>query len=375
MDFLFDTDTLQKNDNTFMYPQDNNQANPKELEMKLNGWRAPNYRPTALIRELKYAVNAKKGTAIEQSFLYIDSTSVDDWLALSSRDDYDYIKAESEAMPLTSMANLICHYLDDSKFIKDEINIMALGCGDGKKEELLIRNLLWQKNFKKIRCQLVDISTSLAMEAHDRLSNTFENFKNQVEVSFHTCNFLELPHYNELLETNPSVLRVACMFGGTFGNLTSELHFLRHSLNVLNLGDLFLLDAVLTFAPITEPHKIHELDPRLRGIWQEATEKWIRGPIERYREDAGQISFKNILKIGASAFRNSYTVEMQAFVTHKKTNEEVKFTLLQLHRYDPESFIQTFEEEKWKNLGGEQYGIQNKRLVYLFAKQEPPSIQ
>ncbi len=329
--------------------------------MELNGWCAPDYHYLRLLRDLKYSVNAHKGTAIEQSYLYLDGASADDWLTLASREDYS--RAFSETLPIDTMADLICMYLENSSFLKDKINILGLGSGDAKKEDLLLRALLKASNFSNISCQLFDLSQALLNQGFQYLKESFAH-QSAVTISHHSGNFLSLAHYKELFDSKEeNRLNVVCMFGGTFGNLQSELHFLRHSLHVLNKGDLFLLDVVLTFAPVEDPEAIYATDPRLKDVWQKTTEEWIQGPIKRYRKDFRSIRHEQVLKIGLSPFRNSYTIEKQAIV-----NEEARFTLLQLHRYDPKGFIEKFEEEGWRPIGGQTFGINNRRLVYLFQK-------
>lgn len=313
-------------------------------------------------REMRLLFGSPKGGIIDQATLYCDQLGAADWCRLANQEDY---VMAFDHLPLSFAAELIIHELKKTPYYQHTLDVVGLGCGDGKKEAALLRHLLKQPSIEKLRCYLFESSVPLMIEAHQYLASLFPDSR-QVQLRESFGNFMHLPRYPVFHEPEePNTLRVVCMFGGTIGNLASEMDFICHSLHpALKPGDLFLVDCVLGFAPCDQPDAIREQDPRMQGKWQSTTQDWLEGTLRRYRTNVKEVEFQNALKMNSSPIPNTYTIEMQA-----KLDDQCKFTMLKLHRYNMDSFVNTIAQAGFRKCSGRRYGINQGRLLYLFVRE------
>ena len=344
---------------------------PEMAEAKgipFNGWCAPDVLQTQLTLDLVRRVNAPKGAVFEQHLLYTDSTSALDWISFCNRKDYGSMVNYYDIQHMDWAATIVCRYLLDSQFERQNLDLVFLSCRDGKQEEAFTHCLMAKQRFQRLNCYLLDSSSVLALTSCQRFFEVFCYYP-EVKPFFLIADFMNLPQYEDLFdEPTNKRLRVFTLFGGTIGNLSNELRLVRHSLRALKTGDLFLVHAYLGFASPDKQDEIRDQEPLFQHLsagGDPAIEAWIRGPFERHRRDMKSIRFEYILKRNTtSTFPNSYTIEMQALV-----NEEARFVVLEMHRYELSSFIGTFVQEGFRIVSGQTYGYKNKRLVYLFAKE------
>lgn len=326
--------------------------------------------PIQMSKELARACSTPRGNSIEQSYLYFEGSSAAGWTDICNQQDY---VATFESFSFDWVADLVKDHLHDTKFRKNRIDLVGLGCGDGRKEGKLIQGILDLCPSMQIHCHLVDKSNPLLVAAHNYLKEIFAS-SGRVQIREHQGDFCRLANLTGLFDTPDSdeVLRVACMFGGTMGNLDNELRFVRDSLSVLKPGDLFIPDVVLGFAPCDDPTAIRMEDPRLlgQGIFQTLTENWLADTLKRYRKEWGEVSFNYVLHpkgSTASPFPNTYTIENHLLIESGK--QRASYNMLRLHRYDQESFIGTMLNERFQRLGGKTYGAKDKKFMYVFIKE------
>lgn len=132
----------------------------------LNSWIGPSYDPVAMSSDMVRILNSSGG-ALEQTHLYLDPQSADDWLALSNSEKY--AATWRNASPLDQIAARIVRSAGSAG-----IDVVALGVGDGKTEVRLVRNIvdLLPSGTGRIWLNLLDISNALVSEAHRHARDT-----------------------------------------------------------------------------------------------------------------------------------------------------------------------------------------------------------
>lgn len=327
----------------------------------------PDISAIQMAKEFARVCNLPRGGTIEQAFLYFDPTNAAAWNDLCNQEDY--CASFEGGLSLDWAADLIKGHLADSRFNKKTIDILGIGCGDGRKEGKLIQALLDVDSSLKINCHLIDKSYPLLSVAHAHLDELFLH-TGRVKVMEYQANFWRLPYISQLFDTEESEknLRIACMLGYTFGNLDGEIRFIRDSLSVLKPGDMFLVDAMLGFAAHDNADAIRHEDPRLavQTSWKKGVNNWLETVLRHNRKECGTVSFESILAPRTSPLPNTYTLEVFANVESSK--QTARFNMLRLHRYHQDSFIGTFMEEGLRRVGGKVFGANKRCLQYLFVK-------
>lgn len=318
-------------------------------------------------KELARVCNLSRGGTIEQAYLYFDATNAAAWNDVCRQEDY--FSSFEGGLSLDWVADLVKGHLKDTTFNKRVIDVLGVGCGDGKKEAKLIQSLLDICPSLQINCHLIDKSYPLLETAHAYLDALFSH-TGKVKVFEYLADFWRLPHISQLFDTEESEknLRIVCMLGYTFGNLDGETRFIRDSLIALKPGDLFLVDAMLGFATHDNTDAIRATDPRFTAPqdgWKKGANTWLETVLKHNRKDCGNVVFENVLSAKTSPFPNTYTLEIVAHVEASKT---ARFNMMRLHRYHQEAFIGTFVEKGWRRVGGKVFGANKKCLQYLFVK-------
>ncbi len=353
-----------------LYPKQSSVFYPKESPMEFHSRFESDTLPMQMAKELHRICNSRRGGTIEQSFLYSDGISAAGWTDICNQEDY-YTSYDG-SQSLAWVADAIYDHLGDSTFDKTKIDIIGLGPGDARKELKLTQSLLDLDPNIHINCHLIERSYPLMVAAHHYLQGTFEK-TGRVSIREWLADFWKLPYLSDLFDSKESeeTLRVVCMFGYTFGNLDGELRFVRDSLRALKPGDILLMDVILAYAPHNNHEAIRNEDPRLasRTIWQSATEHWLATTLQRHRTHCGDLIFENVLSTTTSAIPNTYTIEVHAEVVDEGKNNNTRFNVLRLHRYEQESFIAALAKEGFKRMGGKSYGLKRNCLRYLFTKE------
>ncbi len=333
----------------------------------LNCWLAPGFEPLKMLKELVMQVNGRGGH-IEQSHMYLDHMSAACWCAIA--DQEDYAQAYS-GIPVDRAAAQILSCAGGAG-----LDVLSLGCGDGKLDVRLVQHLLGRVEHGDLRLYLLDISQPLLSVAYKHAADTLAD-RRGVSICAIQGNFHHLPRYTQLLYTPERAhrRRVVTMFGGTFANLENEIFFIRNSLVGFATGDLLLLDMPLTFAPVEQPDEIRRNDPRLKGGnglgWQRKDEDFLTGPIRRYARDVTSVDLDVELDTTSCPVPGSYSVEVLARVK-SATGGEREFSVFRFKRYDALKLIKCLKQLGWDPVDGWRYGddprLSYPRLFYLFRR-------
>jgi transcriptional regulator with XRE-family HTH domain len=310
------------------------------------GWVAPSFDVIHMIRDLSAQLQGEGGF-IEQSHLYLDPMSAANWCALSGQEDYSRIAGQTTPLHLAAEEITKSIGPDEAR-----LDIIGLGCGDGKREVHLIQHLLERRQYQEIRLFLIDISQPLLSCAHKYATEHLAEHP-EVQVFALQGNFHELPRYTHIFRSPSDAetrRRIFCMFGYTFGNLQNEVHFLRNSLLGYSPGDFLLLNVTLAVAPAHDAEQIHHTDSLLsgaiKGVWKKRQDQWLSGPISRYLQGVKSIEITPHLDTACCTIPGSYAVELRATVTtdDKKVR---RFAMMYVKRYNSPKLVAALKELSW----------------------------
>lgn len=290
-------------------------------------WLAPHYDPLRLITDLVERLNGS-GCSLEQSTAYLDQRSAADWLATCNAPNYLAMFSNNEA--LDAVASRIAE-----KCGAGGVDLIALGCGDAKREVKIVECLLQhakRHNIKDIRVFLVDISHTLLTEGHNYAKAVLGDSVANI-IALHG-NFHQLSQYPLF---SPADMRSRCriftLLGLTLANLDNEVRFFRDTMNVAAPGDFFIADYSNAYAPPEEPERIRELDSPIRTGVAPAHKVWLGGPIQRYTKGLRSIDFSVELNTDC-VVRGSYELVSVANAIMENGLPNRRFVVLRVRRYD-----------------------------------------
>lgn len=310
----------------------------------LNCWIAPGFSALGLLDGLIAIVNGPGGS-LEQSNLYLDPLSASAWCQLVQGRDYHtrfgitFRDTARAILQLTKGAGL---------------DVVALGCGDGRREVSLVTELVSPGDLADLRLYLLDISQPLLSEAYTHAAQTLDRFRG-VLVTAVQGNFHHLPRYGQLLYRPEAShrRRLVTMLGGTFGNLDNELQYISGALSGFSRGDLFLCDVTRSYTESSDRAVIERADPALRGGGQilsdSAAAEFFTGPLRRYqRGPAAQIELHH--ELGPQCvIPGSYQIDQVAVVSRRGERDR-RFVVGRSRRYVPEQLGRSMEGIGWSLL-------------------------
>mgnify|MGYP000113652666 CR=1 FL=1 len=336
-------------------------------EFAPNCWLAPEFDALKLHREMTMLLNGRGGH-IEQTYLYMDHPSAASWCAIADQEVYTTVRM---AMPLGHVAERITELAGPVG-----LDVIGLGCGDGKDEVRLSECLLEQNRKSNLRLYLLDISQPLCSAAYRNAAEIL-GARSHVSVYALQGDFHNLQRYTPLLHVpeRSHRRRVICMFGNTFANLQNEIMFVRNSLLGFAPGDFLLLNIPATMAPADEPEKIMRQDRRLAGGISTAE----RSPqdrhqlelLQRYIPGVTSIDLKVTLDFDACPVPGSYAANVRASVK-TLAGETKQFSVLYSKRYDREQLDGKMVKEGWTPVAHWRYAEEHHpRLLLLYQRSRP----
>ncbi len=335
-----------------------------------NCFLAQGYDPMAMLMDLIRCLRGRGGR-LDQSHMYLDPKSAADWHAITEQ--VDYCQASLHSFPAERTAAQLVGQVRGKG-----VDVLALGCGSGRLETALTQHLLAHLSGCQpdLNLYLLDISQPLLVAAHKYAADLLGSTRG-VNVYGVQGDFHDLPSYNFLFAGREHRRRVAYMLGGTFGNLTDEVLFVRDSLAAFRAGDLLVVDVSHAAAPTSKPEEIRRLDPRLNGTtptgWHRMHDEWLAGPIQRYSQDLASVEIRPELDLGSCPVPGSYAVELRATV-RSTSGEERTFGAFRVKRHDLAQLVATMKGLGWGGLTGYHYGDESgrpaPRSVYIFKKME-----
>lgn len=303
-------------------------------------WMAPQYDPRQLIVDLVTKLNGA-GCSLEQTTAYLDYQSADDWLTTCNAPKY------LELFNNTSAFEAI------SKNIAENcggggLDIIAIGCGDAKREVKLVERLVAHTkthNIKDVRLFLIDISHTLLAAGHNHAKASLGGSVKDI-IALHG-NFHDLSQFPLFSHADRrSRCRVFTLLGVTLVNLDNEYKFFRDTMNAASLNDYFVADYTKAYAPSDDVGQIRAHDPPCTAGVLETHKKWLGGPIRRYTKGAGAIDFT--VEINTDCIvKGSYELAFVAKVSIEGSDEQRRFVTLRVRRYDPEQLEECLARTGW----------------------------
>lgn len=337
-----------------------------------NCWLAPEYDAIELHNEMKMKF-AGLGGNIEQTYLYLDAVSATAWCAFAEQESYARRRMD---MPLGRVAERIAECVGNVA-----LDVIGLGCGDGRDEVRLAQCLLEagdQAASRKLQLYLLDISQPLCCAAYRHAAQVLGHH-GSVSVYAIQGNFYNLQRYSQLLSSPQRAhrRRVVCMFGNTFANIQNEVLFVRNSLVGFGPGDLLLLSVPEAMAPADQPDQIVRKDRRLSDrIPVEAGtslyDQQVIGVVNRYVEGARSVELSSVLDRTACVVPGSYAAEVRATV--KTSSGATKlFSMYSIKRYDRALLDQTLASEGWEPVAHWRYdAVYHPLLLLLYRRVRRP---
>jgi transcriptional regulator with XRE-family HTH domain len=310
-----------------------------------NCWIAPGYESLKMFAELIEAVNGPGGK-VEQTFVYLDHRSAENWNELCNQSEY--VTKYRERMPLDAMAQRI---LEETGHVR--LDVMALGSGDGKQETRLVEHLLdGAQRVQKttdLRLYLLDVSQPLLNEGYQHAAAKVA--RRGVLVQAIQGNFHHWPRYTQLhyVPERSHRRRVVTMLGFTFGNLDNEVSFFEQTLIGLVPDDLLLLDVLLAVADPQRPDDVQRKDSALQSGPSPLHEKWLAGPLRRYCENLKSVELKHTLNV-MTIVPGSYAINVAAEIELRDGQRRYFPSLHRYKRYNLARLAETMRYLGWELL-------------------------
>lgn len=224
-----------------------------------------------------------KGEPLPQKYLYTSPVAALLWLKLSrfnrskTRDLYETIDYRDISLP--SIQALIRHTAGTDH--TSPLSLIALGCGDGRRESILASTISQLFPRKKVQILLVDVSKTLIAHATEQLSVIFGNQNIDPAISFALADFEHPTAMASLMSRwsgdHPSI---ALLLGHTLGNIDAS-NFLQTIASAMKPKDLLAVE----IAVANEAELRAAADPASPRSWQQAAPQkddrfeFVCGPI------------------------------------------------------------------------------------------------
>lgn len=335
-----------------------------------NCWIAPGYESLKMFAELIEAVNGPGGK-VEQTFVYLDHRSAENWNELCNQSEY--VTKYRERMPLDAMAQRI---LDETGHVR--LDVMALGSGDGKQETRLVEHLLdGAERLQKVtdmRLYLLDVSQPLLNEGYQHAATKVA--RRGVLVQAIQGNFHHWPRYTQLhhVPERSHRRRVVTMLGSTLGNLDNEVSFFEQTLIGLAPDDLLLLDVLVAKGDPQRREEVERNDLALQRGPTPLHAKWLTGPLRRYCEDLKAVELAHTLNV-LTVVPGSYAINVAAEIETRDGQTRRFPSLHRYKRYNPARLAETMRYLGWDLLLSAPFGHEGGGPAYavMLFRKLPPS--
>ena len=329
-----------------------------------NCWLTPEYDALKLHNEMTMLLNGCGGH-LEQTYLYLDHSSAAAWCSIAEQEVY---KIARTLMPIGRVAERIAELAGPAG-----LDVIGLGCGDGKDEVRLTQCLLEHHKNHNLRLYLLDISQPLCCAAYRFAAESLAD-RLSVSVCAIQGNFHNLQRYKPLLHSPERAhrRRVVCMFGNTFANLQNEIMFVRNSLLGFAPGDFLLLNVPATVAPANNESAIRRNDRRFAGRAptgeMSSMDRMFHELLRRYVTGIKNIEIKPVLDFDACPVPGSYAADIRATVK-TADGDDKQFSIAYLKRYDQVQLDAKMRKEGWNPVAHWVYAEEyHPRLLLLYQR-------
>lgn len=316
--------------------------------------------PLGMHAEMKQILNSSGG-ALEQSHVYLDYESAQDWLDLC--DSPGYVAMYRYAFPHREAAKRLAQLVG-----KAGMDLIMLGPGDGKTEVQFAQHVLGETEDSALRVYLLDASQPLLNRAY---AHAVEMLGRNPRVTLWPMQgtFFQLARY-KVLNAAPYQMhrrRVYTIFGNTIANLDNEASFLRSSFSGAVKGDVLIFDADHAYTKdVQDPGKIRASDPAFLAPIRAEFERWLVGPVWRHCPTAQPISMS--LRVDADRLiAGSYGFQFVASIKHAQSTRE--FILWNVRRYNLDKLSELVQRLGWAEVGRFAFSsTERPRSLLMFQK-------
>lgn len=320
-----------------------------------NSLLGPKYDAARLIEEMVDLVNSPGGS-FEQTYLYVDGQSANDWYCLSNH--APFVHAFRSSAPLEELSRRITR--EDGRA---GLDVAGIGSGDGKSEVRVVKALAESRSKRAdVQLYLLDISHTLLSGAYNYAKEALAPVGARV-FAIH-ANFHDLPRLPVLHGSSaPDRRRVYAMLGGTVANLENEIRFFRDLAGCAHAGDFLLLDCQTVAAPANRPDLVRATDPPLVNGPAPSHLSWLTGPLRRYCRDLADVTLSMDLTT-ACPVPGSYELDCMADLM-LRSGDRRRFLVWRGKRYDPELLADCLRGLGWQPVQTLAYGPGREKVAAL----------
>ena len=312
--------------------------------LECNCWFAPEYDSITLARQMVAQLNNPSGGSLDQTFLYMDSTSASDWCHFTEQSRWRMNRSQ---FPSDEVANLI------SGLVKDHpIDLFGLGPGEARLEVQLMKQLM-EQGVLSSRLFLLDVSQPLLCQGYRHAASELAETQG-TSIYAIQGNFHHLPLYKTLLRST-NRRRLVTLLGFTFGNLWNEMDFVEKALAPFTPGDLLLIDTATGTARV---------QPQTPSVAQ----PFFEGPFLRH-----VIGVKSTLlcytsngKSSSPLVADQVTIQIKLEMNDGSTR---KFDVGVKKHYSPAAVAKRMMEAGWRTIAAQPF-FDNNSQYFLFEKVE-----
>ncbi len=279
----------------------------------------------AYARELRQAV--LKGQKVPAKFQFAEADGGRHWLSLCRSDSYPYF--EHARNHLRNNAEKLVERIHEVTG-SAAIDLVSLGCGDGTKDEILLRALADKlTNHEEIYYYPIDISDILLVEAVRHVAHHGPN-KARYHCKAVLGDFTKLPSLRGILDYRRPNANLFSVLGNVLGSF-DEADILSSLSGAMEPGDLVLIEA-----------NIGEPDDSKAMLKDAAANQWDLSTLAALDIDPDACELKQQLKAKLSVVEGTKTLVSYAV---PREGPKKKYTLSGLHHYDFEKLKESLEKQ------------------------------
>ncbi|HXS35012.1 MAG TPA: L-histidine N(alpha)-methyltransferase [Solirubrobacterales bacterium] len=306
----------------------------KQIKENIPGWKDRGYWSGSIVDGSLYigsgyvtedakkeiARTIERGKVLPTVYAYLTSSGYQNWVSLTDDQSYGYYRDS-----LTLFTKKGDDLADKIKTAvgTDELDLISLGPGDGRKDVVLLRALT--KVFDPDALYFYPFDVNASMIAHAMTAITKVKRLRKVRAKAILADLASLPEFSGIYQYRkaPNVLS---LIGNTLGNLPEDQAFIEQLYsNAMGSGDLLLL----------EVRKNQDTDPEL--LKTEANKEFDLGPLEILGVplDPDKIHYRAIEDLRFSPIPKTKTIiSTYEAVTLEKKFKDVRLGLIREYDHD-----------------------------------------
>lgn len=179
---------------------------------------------------------------IDIRFFFLGLESVDLWLNIINRSDYEFHSDGRENIKANA-SDLVNVILENSQPATDHVDLIDLGVGAAVKDYYLLKALLERmpKTGQRMNYVPIDYSIAILQKAMDNIDELMDSYPNKLHIEAILGDFFRLVRYSTRINELSSSPKVFALLGNILGNV-DEYKILTAITKTMNPNDLFLLE-------------------------------------------------------------------------------------------------------------------------------------